>query len=73
MSVCSSVSKQEGVGAHGLKHAAADFSEESSDLNKAAVSARWLREKVGLGVGMKNDHRLLRQKGSCFLYTSKLH
>ena len=60
MPVCSSFSKQEAVGAHRLKHAATDFSEESSDLSKAAVSARWLREKVGLAVGMKNDQRLLK-------------
>ena len=46
--------KEVGVGASGLKHAATECSGERSDLNKGAVSPRWLmREMWGWRQGQR--------------------
>lgn len=48
--------KQVETGANGLKHEATDFSGESSDLNKASVSPRWLMREMWAGA--RTAHRV---------------
>ena len=50
--------KEVGVGAGGLKHAATERSGERSDLNKGAVSPRWLMREMW---GGRQGQRLPRE------------